>query len=177
MAKTLLANLPLNETRPEGVFRVFEAHAQVRDISVETKKTRDAQPVPPLVLGAPTNTAHEPMPETFGKSAAWSLTVHGISPDPQDGNFLRIRARGDVARLFSGTTMLDDRFLDGGVWEIGLSNFAHAQKEPLTLTILPLRRDAPIYLEAGVAKMVSGEQTAEIVSVDVVHQYRLKLSY
>jgi len=169
----LSANIPLVAGKTDGVFQVFEAHAPKRTMSAELTKLRDAQPVPPLALGAPANTAHEPMPETFGKSAAWAITIRGAALGAQDDAFLRIRARGDVARLFSGVTMLDDRFLDGSVWEIGLSRFASEIKSPLMLTILPLRRDAPIYLDGGVASMVSGDQTAEVLDVSVVPQYRL----
>ncbi|HKD21095.1 MAG TPA: beta-galactosidase [Rhizomicrobium sp.] len=166
------ASLPPSNSGKDGVFEVFQAHAKPRTISVEWKKIRDAQPVPPLTLGAPGNTAHEPAPETIGKSAAWTITLRGTPGDA----FLRIAARGDVARLFSGTTMLDDRFLDGSVWEIGLDRFKTEIAKPLTLTILPLRKDAPIYLEQGVAGMVTGDQTADVTGISVVPLYRLEIA-
>jgi hypothetical protein len=167
--------LSAKPTGNDGIFQTFDAHLLARTLSATLTKMRDAQPVPPLVLGAPANTAHEPMPETFGKSAAWSISIGGDELADADDAFLRIRARGDVARLFSGITMIDDHFLDGSTWEIGLNRFRQEIKTPLTLTILPLRSDAPIYLDGGVAKMVSGEQTAEVLSVEVVPQYRLHL--
>ena len=80
-----------------------------------------------------------------------------------------------MARLFSGVAMLDDRFLDGRVWEIGLRHVHDALAGPLTLTILPMRADAPIYLEGGIESMVTGDQTAEVTAVEVVPQYRLEL--
>jgi len=89
--------------------------------------------------------------------------------------FLRIDARGDIGRLFSGATMLDDQFFNGSVWEVGLKRFAHEIGDPLTLAILPMRRDAPLYLDRGVADMVKGDQTAEIMAVTVVPQYALHL--
>ncbi len=146
-----------------------------KTLSATLTKIREAQSVPPLALVAPANTAHEPMPETFGKSAAWSISVDGNELGDADDAFLRIRARGDVARLFAGSKMVDDHFLDGSIWEIGLNRFRQEIKSPLTLTILPLRSDAPVYLDGGVAKMVSGEQTAEVLGIDVVPQYRLHL--
>jgi hypothetical protein len=159
----------------DGLFERFVATAPARDVPVTLTQIRDAQPVPPLTLGVPSNTAHEPMPETFGKSAAWSISIGGPPLKPGEDDFLQIRARGDVGRLFASVTMLDDHFLDGSVWEIGLKRFATQTRTPLTLTVLPLRADAPIYLDGGVAAMVTGEQTAEVTSVEVVPQYRLHL--
>lgn len=169
------ASLPLKRLANDGFFEILVADAPKRTFPVTLTKIRDAQPVPPLVLGAPANTAQEPMPETFGKSAAWTISIGGAPLKPGEDAFLQIHARGDVARLFAGVTMLDDHFLDGRVWEIGLKRFASRIKAPLTLTVLPLRADAPIYLDGGVASMVTGEQTAQVTAVDVVPQYRLHL--
>jgi beta-galactosidase len=176
LAHPAAANLPLTAGASDGVFQSFTAHAPKRTLTVTLTKLHDAQPVPPLVLGAPANTAHEPAPEVFGKSAAWSIAIHGGAIDDKDDAFLRIRARGDVARLFSGITMLDDRFLDGSTWEIGLGRFSAEAKQPLILTVLPLPKDAPIYLDAGVAAMVDGDQTAEVQDVSVVPEYHLHLT-
>ncbi len=80
-----------------------------------------------------------------------------------------------MARLFAGMEMIDDQFLDGRVWEVGLKRFSGQIKAPLMLAVLPMRKDAPIYLDGGVAGMVDGDQTAEVTSVSVVPQYRLSL--
>ena len=44
-----------------------------KDDPVSATKTRDAQPVPPLAMTGPGKTAVEPVPEIFGKSAAWTI--------------------------------------------------------------------------------------------------------
>jgi beta-galactosidase len=176
LAHAPAADLALTEGKADGVFQVFDAMAAPRALSVTVTPLRDAEPVPPLVLGPPRNTAHEPTPEVFGRSAAWTLTVRGTVDDRHDA-FLRIYARGDVARLFSGVTMLDDQFLNGSVWEVGLGYVADALGAPMTLTILPLRKDAPIYLDQGVDRMVEGrDQLAQVDSVTVVPQYRLDIA-
>jgi beta-galactosidase len=175
LLRTPVGNPTLKAAPQDGVFQAFTAKVPERHLSATLTKIRDAQPVPALVLGAPANTAHEPMPETFGKSAAWTIAVSGDALGGDGDAFLRIRARGDIARLFSGMSMMDDRFLDGSVWEIGLKRFASEIKTPLVLTVLPLRSDAPIYLDGGVAKMVNGDQTAEVSDVEIVPEYRLRL--
>ena len=170
------ADLTMTAEGSDGVFQVFGATATPRALSVAVTRLRDAEPVPPLLLGAPRNTAHEPAPETFGRSAAWTLSVNGSVDDRHDA-FLRIYARGDVARLFSGVAMLDDQFLNGSVWEIGLRYVAGVLGTPMTLTVLPLRKDAPIYLDQGVERMVQGrDQLAQVDSVTVVPQYRLDIA-
>jgi beta-galactosidase len=128
--------------------------------SVKLTKLRDALPVPP-------GTPEEPKPELFGSAAAWS-----IAAPPIDG-CLRIDYQGDIARLFSGTRMIDDQFYDGEVWEIGLKRFAKDLKEPLILSILPLRHDAPIYFEDGMRP--DGDQVAAVRSVSLVPEYRFKV--
>lgn len=175
LSQAPVGDLTTKTVSQDGVFQAFEANAPVRRMSATLTRIRAAQPVPPLVLGAPANTAHEPAPETLGKSAAWTIAMSGVALKEGDDAFLRIRARGDVAQLFSGMSMMDDHFLDGSVWEIGLKRFASEIKTPLTLTVLPLRSNSPIYLDGGVAKMVSGDQTADVSDVTIVPQYRLRL--
>jgi hypothetical protein len=77
--------------------------------------------------------------------------------------------------LFSGGWLMDDHFLSQATWEVGLKRFAKRLDQPLTLTVLPLRKDTPIYLDNGVASMVTGDQTAEVLEVKAVPQYRLTL--
>lgn len=170
-----IGDLAVKEGAQDGSFQTFEATAPKRTIPVVVSKTREARPVPPLVLTGPGKTAVEPVPEMFGRSAAWTIAVPQDALNGMEDVFLRIDARGDVGRLFSGATMIDDQFLNGAVWEVGLKRFAREIEAPLTLTILPMRRDAPIYLDRGVGDMVSGEQTAEVVEIAAVPLYALRL--
>lgn len=175
LPKTPGGSLALRQTARDGVFQTFAATAQAKTITPSLAKLRDALPVPPPPMTGPEHTAAAPVPETFGRSAAWTLSLPKDALDGVEDVFLRIEARGDVARLFSGTTMLDDRFLDGAAWEIGLKRFAAQLAKPLTLTVLPMRRDSPVYLEHGIVQMVDGEQTAQVLKVDAVAQYALRL--
>ncbi|HWA91055.1 MAG TPA: beta-galactosidase [Rhizomicrobium sp.] len=168
-------SLPIREIAAGGSFQKFEATAPARSVAVSVTQTRKARDVPPLAMTGPSGTAVEPAPEIFGRSAAWEISIPKTALDGVEDAFLRIDARGDVGRLFSGATMLDDQFFNGATWEIGLKRFAAEIARPLTLTVLPMRRDAAIYLDRGVASMVSGEQTAEVVHVSVVPQYALRV--
>jgi hypothetical protein len=168
-------SLPIAQTGMDGLFQKFEARAAERKIAAVLTKTRDAQAVPPLRMTGPGNTAVEPVPEVFGRSAAWSIRIPAAALDGVEDGFLRIDARGDVGRLFSGPAMIDDQFLNGSTWEVGLKRFAAELREPLTLSVLPMRRDAAVYLDKGVASMVDGDQSAQVVGISVVPQYALRL--
>ena len=102
-----------------------------------------------------------------------------IPPDAlsaSDGSgFLQIDYVGDEARLFAGVQLIDDSYYNGLTWEVGLKDLP---REPgkLLLTILPLRSDAPIYLEDEYRpRLAPGAQVAEIRSVKVVPEYRLRI--
>ena len=172
----LKGNLPIKKAAPDGLFQVFEAAAKPRSIPVTLTKIRDARPVPPLAMTGPGGTAVESAPEVFGRSAAWTIAIPTGALTGLDDAFLQIKARGDVARLFAGMKMIDDQFLNGSEWDVGLKRFTSELKSPLMLTVLPMRKDAAIYLDGGVASMVDGDQTAELTDVSVAPQYRLNLT-
>ncbi|HVT91074.1 MAG TPA: beta-galactosidase [Tepidisphaeraceae bacterium] len=60
---------------------------------------------------------------------------------------LRIRYTGDVARIYLDGKLLTDNFYYGNAFDVGLKRFGPDiyQKE-LLLKVLPLRKDAPIYI-------------------------------
>jgi hypothetical protein len=63
--------------------------------------------------------------------------------------FLTVRYKGDVARLYSPAGLLTDNFYNGQPWTVELSRFLDLSRpNRLELDILPLRQDAPVYIEA-----------------------------
>lgn len=170
----LSASLPLSAGQ-EGAFERLSAHAVPRRIGLRIESLRPAGDVPPVRIGGPADAAMQPLPETHGDCAAWTLTL------PREalaaGNaYLEIGYRGDMARLFAGTQLLDDNFYDGETWEVGLDRYAAMLGRPLTLTVLPLRADTPIYLQRRRQLAVpAGGQIAALDSVRVVPVYSLRL--
>ncbi len=72
--------------------------------------------------------------------------------------------------------MIDDDYYYGETWTIGLKRFAAKLDAPLTLTVMPLRKDAPIYLDDAVrATLPDTDQVAVVKSVKLVPQYALRL--
>ncbi|HEY4971972.1 MAG TPA: hypothetical protein VII41_00110, partial [Steroidobacteraceae bacterium] len=170
------ANPIVRRQATDGIFQVFSADAPVRSINATLTRLREAQTVPPIAIGGPAQAALQPYPEVFGKSAAWSIAVPADAVSDSDDAYLQLDYVGDVARLFSGTELIDDGYFNGLTWEIGLKRFASKLRQPLTLTILPLRQDAPIYLEPQYQPALAvGTQQADIVRARVVPEYRLRI--
>jgi hypothetical protein len=143
--------------------------------SLTVTQTRTAGVAPPIEIGGPAKAATQPLPEAHKAAAAFTFTVPADAVANGDA-FLEIDWRGDIGRLFDGTDMLDDAYWDGRVWRIGLKRFADRLGTPWTLTVLPLRADAPIYLdEAARAKLPPGDQVADLLSVRLVPEYQLEV--
>lgn len=138
-------------------------------------RSRAAGTAPPIVIGGPANAAMQPLPEAHRAAAAFTFTPPRDALATGDA-FLELDWRGDIGRLFDGTDMLDDAFWDGRVWRIGLKRFADRLGRPWTLTILPLRADAPIYLDDSArAKLPKADQVADLLTLRLVPEYQLEI--
>ncbi|MFC0401854.1 beta-galactosidase [Paraburkholderia rhizosphaerae] len=159
-----------------GVFQRFSV--SVAPVAFEASLTplRAARAMPPIVRGGTAKAAVEPAPELFGHAAAWridlpepALTAPGLS-----NAYLSIRYMGDVGRLFCGPDLIDDHFYNGLPWQIGVRNVKIDPGQPLMLTVLPLRADAPIYLDARYdPRPHTTDQVAEVKGVSWVPEYEV----
>jgi beta-galactosidase len=175
VTKVPTANLPVHSLANDGLFQMFEARDAVRTIPLSVEQLRQAQSVPPVMIGGPARAAVQPAPEVFGKSAAWTLTISPGALSASDNAFLQIDYVGDVGRLFRGAQLIDDNYYNGLMWEVGLRDVA-LEPGKLVLTVLPLRSDAPIYLEDEFRRqLVPGAQVAQIRGVKIVPEYRLRM--
>ena len=174
LGKTPKASLPLALVKTSGVFQTFRAKAQAVSPQVEVEKIRDAREVPPVVVGGVAKAALQPYPEIYGRSAAWKLTVSQGALKGAADLRMTIRYRGDVGRLFKGADLVDDQFWYGPDWTVGLKRVGADQ--PFTLTVLPLRLDAPVYLDKAYRPAApEGAQVADVQSVTLTPVYELKL--
>lgn len=172
------AELPLRRIADDGAFAVYEASRKHKDLAVEVRPLRDALPVPPVRIGGDAHAAMQPLPEVFGDSAAWAISFPRNALDGVRNVYLDIRYQGDVGRLFAGADMLDDNYYDGQVWQVGLRRFASQLGEPWTLTVLPLRSDAPIYIQPPYRpQQAEGGQLARLIDVRLVPAYGLDVRF
>jgi hypothetical protein len=143
--------------RNDGRFQRFDANvAPVRAEAVATL-LRPAGNVAAVPVGGRANTAMRPYPEQFRTAAAWTLQATAPAAPQVEQYLLQPDMVGDVARLFDGTRMVDDWFYSGYGWEYPV---AAGASRALTLQVLPLRADAPIYIPKEAWPDFGGKQQA-----------------
>jgi hypothetical protein len=88
--------------------------------------------------------------------------------------YLRVEYIGDIARFSAGGRLLDDDFFNGLAWYVGLKRFGSATRQgQLQLDILPLRADAPVYLEDRLRPSIPKlGQAVQLKSVKLIPEYQ-----
>lgn len=87
------------------------------------------------------------------KSGAWDVRQWDIRLQPlelSEGEdlILTVDYLGDVAHLYLGERLIADDYCKGTPWRVGLKRFYRELKDQkLTLQILPLAKEQPVYLE------------------------------
>jgi len=104
-------------------------------------------------------------------AAVWKITL----PPKLDLNLhpiLRIRYIGDVARLTLDGKLIADNFYSGREFDLGLQRYApEIFTSDLRLEILPLRRNAPIFLEPKARPdFGTNESLVKLQSAAIVNQ-------
>ena len=77
--------------------------------------------------------------------------------------------------MYVGKSLVDDNFFNGTPWEIGLKRFLpDAANSGIRIKVLPLRQDAPIYLDASVRSTlpIHGE-IAQVNSLTLKPEYEI----
>jgi hypothetical protein len=163
----------------DGLFTRYSARLPVRRVSLDLRKIRDAELIPPVkkmnaVTWRKEEIALAPSDSAFDQAAVWSIGVKPAALDGLSDVFLDIHYVGDVARLYSSGELLDDDFFKGTSWRVGLRRLAPAlARGPLELRVLPLRSDAPIFLQGVRPRLPSRGQVADVSEIRVIPEYEL----
>jgi beta-galactosidase len=173
------ASAQLKPQPPEGIFHVYEARVDAHEIPVSITQTTPAGAAPPIERANPAGWRKQPVAvaptnETMTKFAAeWSITLPRDAASNVEDVFLQIHYQGDVARLCTNTTLVDDNFYNGDPWVVGLKRFAPSLDAPLKLQVLPLPGDAPVYFDPGYKPQFKGSQIAAVASITAVPEYEI----
>ena len=167
-------------TAVDGIFTRYAARLPVRTPMVRVTKARAAALAPPVttfnaVSWRKVEIALVPSDSAFDLAGRWNISVApGALRDLSD-LFLEIRYAGDIGRLYSGDELLDDDFFDGTPWRVGLKRFApEIARGALQLRVLPLRRDAPVYIQPEFAPSFQADgQVATVLGVRAIPEYEL----
>ena len=149
---------------------VFEKPANVSITKVTGELIRSGGPAREIPLSTgKSRIASAPTDSDFTNAAAWKLNLPA-KVDLQMNPLLRIRYVGDVARLTLNGKLIADNFYAGREFYLGLKRYgSEIFTGDLRLEILPLRKDAPIYIEPknrpdfGTNETLVKLQSAEIV--------------
>ena len=153
MQKPVYGNLYLlTKQDAEHVF-LDESQEQAKPVAVEYNKGREAGPLRQISIGVQ-RVAEEPVDEDFEQAAVYQIKL------PQTSNLLSITYRGDVARLYADGKLVADNFYYGRPFLFGLWRLPEGVKE-LELRILPLQKDAPVYLPREADK-TPGEEVLKV---------------
>jgi hypothetical protein len=139
-------NKTLLKEQPDGLFTHYEINPPVcKSITVTMQLIREAGQVRAIKNGK-AGVAEQPDDADFEQAAVWQLQLPE-NTDPNRDIYLRFPYLGDVARIYLDGKLLTDNFYNGQPFELGLKRFApDIYKKKLTVHILPLSKDAPIYL-------------------------------
>jgi hypothetical protein len=112
-----------------------------------------------------------PRNQDFQSAAVWKVKLPpelDLSANP----LLRIHYVGDMARLRLNGRLLNDHFYNGSTFEIGLKRYApEVATGELSLEILPLQKEMPVYFEACSRPLfASGDTLLQVKSAEVVFQ-------
>ncbi|HEX6557874.1 MAG TPA: beta-galactosidase [Longimicrobiales bacterium] len=165
----------------DGLFSRYTAALPAARAALTVQRVRSADSVPPVpkfnaVSWRKVEIALAPGDSAFERAARWQIAVPQDAFKGVSDVFLRIHYAGDVARLYSGDELLDDNFFNGAAWSVGLKRWQTLLRDrPLELRILPLRKDAPIFIQPGYwpAVFPGNGQIADVKSVEVVPEYEL----
>jgi beta-galactosidase len=150
---------------------------------LKVEKVRDASDVPPVKFGPalswrPQGVAIAPNDSEFRLASTWSISMPRIVQSVSISNlFLEVAYTGDVARLSAEGHLLDDNFYNGVPWAIGLKRYMpRSGFGPIELSIVPLRRDAPIFIEERfLPRFGDKKQIVDLESVRLIPQYKFRI--
>ena len=151
---------------------VFEKPPKISIANVQTDLLRPAGPAREIPLsGGKSRIAIAPSDSDFSNAAVWKIKLPS-KLDWKRHPLLRIRYVGDVARLTLNGKLVADNFYSGREFDLGLNRYApEVLNGDLRLEILPLRQNAPIFLEPKAKPDFGGKESlVKLQSVEIVNQ-------
>jgi beta-galactosidase len=166
-------------SKTDGVFQRFiPAAPRVVKFKATFKNVQAAGPPREIPIGKiaqPVATA--PLEPDFEKAAVWGVKIPAgvdLGTDP----ILRFHYVGDVARVMLNGKFITDDFYNGNAFDIGLRRHApDILNGDLRIAILPLRKDAPIYMaEEARPHFGKTDSVAALRRVEIIPRYQLQFT-
>ena len=152
---------------------IFEKKPKISTKKVKAEQVQEAGLVREIPLSnGKSHIALAPTDDDFTNAAVWQIHL----PKNLDLNkdlILRVHYIGDIARLTLDGKLIEDNFYSGREFDLGLKRYCPAiLTGDLRLEILPLRADAPIYLEPKAQPDFSGKDSlVELQGIEILNRY------
>ena len=148
----------------------LKVSAAVAPVVVGIEQIKTAGPLRAITMGkCKLPVAAAPVDADFAAAAVWRIKLPA-DLDLTADVLLRLHYTGDVARVYIGGKFIIDDYYNGLPLEIGLRRHAAELKNgEITIAILPLQKNAPLFLPAsvqpdfGAADRVVALRSAELV--------------
>ena len=178
----LKASQPLMLASKTCLAAAFSLAVPSWDDPMECRQTRAAGIAPQIKLGPsldwrPQGVAEAPCADGLPNAAKWEIAVPAGAMNGLSELFLEVDYTGDVARLSRNHLLLDDNFYNGEPWTIGLKRFLAPQgPSAFELSILPLRKDAPVYFELlAPPQFDASGQIGKLNGVRLIPEYQVEI--
>lgn len=167
---------PSQDVEHDGIFTRYSYHVPRLELPASWTKIHQAEPAGPVKQG--TYNALAPVEADFEHAAWFRIGYPGSLPKGCSDVFLTVQYRGDVAHLYRDSTFLADDFFYGRDWEVGLKRFLDSgSNSDFILKIMPLRSDAPIFMEPGSWPVLAPQsQVAEVKRISVTPEYEVRIA-
>lgn len=112
--------------------------------------------------------AEQPCEADFESAAVWKISVPQVKN--ADEYFIEVEYSGDVARIYADGVLVQDNFWNGCTMLARVSDLAGKDVE---LRILPIRKDAPLYLPAEQKEELMAAQGGTLLclkGVNLIHR-------
>ncbi|HET7538102.1 MAG TPA: beta-galactosidase, partial [Candidatus Didemnitutus sp.] len=122
--------------------------------------------------------AAAPVDADFANAAVYKINIPSNAANKGD-LLLRLHYAGDVARIMVGGKFVLDDYANGGPFDISLKRYAETLKEgELTVAILPIQRNAPIYFSSPSALPDFGtrDAVAELYPAELFTRYTAEIT-
>ena len=178
------STVSLRKTGTDGIFERYVASVKACKIPVRIEQIRKAEASNPVAMGLPADwrggpVARVPDDSVFHKAGLWQVSIPKKLPAGLSDLFLSIQYAGDVARVYEKGNLLDDNFFNGIPWEIGLKRFEpNILNDGIVVKILPLRKDAPIYIPKTMWPDFKGlSEIASIIGIKAIPEYEVTVVF
>lgn len=139
-----------------------ESWAQASEGRVELTKVQEAATPRTITMGSQ-KVAEMPTNDDFLAAAVWKINLKDSPLSTSDSSlYLQIDYEGDCARVYADGHLVEDNFWNGKPMLVRLSDLVGKDVE---LRILPLRKDAPVYLQKAEKAILDAEPSDALLNL------------